>query len=160
MKKELFRKTNSKWVTVKELIGGSLCLTAAALLTAGFLAVNLKTSWEMGIFAILVSLVFIALLWMVGFWGIQGYLAWRRAPRILAEQDGEYLYLCGMGDEKLSLQELAEAQILYAGRKPIFGSRRDGYGDVIIRTGSKNYRLRYVHRGYEAPERIRAILLE
>lgn len=160
MKKALFLKTDSKWVTVKELIGGALCLTVAAVSTVWILAVNLKTNWEMGIFAVLASALFIALLWMVGVWGIQGYLEWKRAPHVLVEQDGEFLYFCGMGEEKVTLRELATAQILYAGRKPIFGSKKVGYGDVIIRTASKNYRLRYVRGGHEASDRIRALLLE
>ena len=85
---------------------------------------------------------------------IRPYFIWRKSPEVLAESDGEYLYIHGQKQAKIPLSDLAGATVTY--HLPFIYSKEflavllthlfsENYGDLSLDVpGYGRYRLCFV----------------
>ena len=82
------------------------------------------------------------------------YFLYRKSPDVLAETDGEYLYIHGIKEAKILLSEISEAMVFV--KLPYIYSNEfvsvllihlfsEKYGDLVLEIpGHGNYKLRFV----------------
>jgi hypothetical protein len=82
------------------------------------------------------------------------YFLYRKSPEVLAETDGEYLYIHGIKEAKILLSEISEAMVFV--KLPYIYSNEfvsvllihlfsEKYGDLVLEIpGHGNYKLRFV----------------
>ena len=137
-----------------ELVAGALIMAAAAVaLPLGIALIDvalLLNPYLLG-FVFIVMLAFCA----VGYFCfIHPYALYRRMPEVLAETDGEYLYIHAKKEARIPLAEISDATvrfelpfILQKGflRELMIHLCSEEYGDVILETeGHGTYKMRFV----------------
>ena len=99
---------------------------------------------------------------------IRPYFIYRKSPEVLAETDGEYIYIYGKKQAKIPLSDLADATVTY--QLPFFYSKEliavllthlfsEKYGDLILDVpGYGSYKLRFVSNVKASADELLAFL--
>ena len=135
------------------LIGAIVMLAVVILLPAAVIVEDVSLILNPYVFGVIV----IGLL-MFGsfayFLFMRPYFLYRKSPEVLAESDGEYLYIHGNKEVKIPLSEISEAMVFV--KLPYIYSNEfvavllihlfsEKYGDLVLEIpGHGNYKLRFV----------------
>ena len=109
----LVRKISKPRLLVAECIGGAILMVAAMLiLPIGMISIDaalLLNPYVLGI-----VIIGMLLFGLVGYFiFIRPYLLYRKLPEILAETDGEFLYIHSKKEAKIPLSELSDAYVRF-----------------------------------------------
>ena len=152
--KVLVRKMSKFLILKVQLIIGAIVMLAAMIVPpVGIImedASLLSNPYVLGI-------VLISMLMFGGFayfLFVRPYLVYRKMPEVLAETDGEYLYIYGKKEAKIPLTAFADAMVTY--HLPFIYSKEliatlithffsENYGDLIIDVpGYGSYEMNFV----------------
>ena len=150
----LVKKMRSLGILKLEMLCGAIVMAAAMiLLPAAVMVEDVTLMLNPYVFGIVVigMLMFGSFAY---FLFMRPYFLYRKSPDVLAETDGEYLYLHGKREAKISLSDLSEATVFV--KLPYLYSKEliavllihlfsEQYGDLIVEIpGHGSYRLRFV----------------
>ena len=152
--KILVKKMSSFGILKLEMIFGAIIMLAAMiLLPVGIMmgdASLLLNPYVLGV-VVIGMLMFGSFAY---FLFMRPYFIYRKSPEVLAETDGEYIYIYGKKQAKIPLSDLAGATVTF--QLPFFYSKEliavllthlfsEKYGDLILDVpGYGSYKLRFV----------------
>ena len=150
----LVKKMSSLGILVVQMVVGAIIMVAAMIGLPAAIAIQdislLLNPYVLGV-VIIGMLMFGSFAY---FLFIRPYFIYRKSPNVLAETDGEYVYLYGKKNAKIPLSAFTRAVVTYhlpflyskefvAGVLTYFFS--ENYGDLSIDVpGHRSYRLRFV----------------
>ena len=168
--KVLVKKMKSLGILKLEMVVGAIIMLAVLILLPGSIAVQdaslLLNPFVLG--TVLVGMVMFGS--FAYFLFIRPYFLYRKSPEVLAETDGEYLYIHGKKEAKIPLADLADCIVDYT--LPFVYSKEfiavllvhlfsEKYGDLTLEVpGYGTYKLRFVANVQAATEELIAFLNE
>ena len=166
--KILVRKMRSFGILTAQLIFGAIVMLAAMILLPVGVATTdaslLLNPYVLGV--VLVGMLMFAS--FAYFLFIRPYFLYRKSPEVLAESDGEYLYLYGKKQAKIPLSAFGDAVVTY--HLPFVYSKElvatllvylfsENYGDLSIDVPEYgSYTLRFVSNVQETADALVAYL--
>ena len=158
--KTLVKKMSSFGILKVQLIIGALVMVAAMVVPPVGIIVGdptlIRNPYVLGV--VLVGMLMFGA--FAYFLFIRPYLIYRKLPEVLAETDGEYIYIYGKKQAKIPLSAFAGAMITY--QLPFIYSNEfiatlvvylcsEKYGDLILDVPDYgSYKLRFVSKVREA----------
>ncbi len=151
------------------IIGALVMLAAMIMLPVGIMQVDpsmLLNPYVLGV--VIIGMLMFGL--FAYFLFIRPYFIYRKSPDVLAETDGEYLYLYGKKQAKIPLSELEGASVLVS--LPFLYSKEfiavlmihlfsEQYGDLTLDVpGYGSYKLRFVSNVRETADELLSFLNE
>ena len=166
----LVRKMNSFGILKVQLILGAIVMLAAMIMLPVGIAAGdpslLLNPYVLGV-VIIGMLMFGSFAY---FLFIRPYFMYRKSPDILAETDGEYVYIHGKKEAKIPLSAFEGALVTYhlpfvyskefiAALLTYFSSEH--YGDLCLEVpGYGKYKLRFVARAQATAEQLTSLLCD
>ena len=151
------------------IIGALVMLAAMIMLPVGIMQVDpsmLLNPYVLGV--VIIGMLMFGL--FAYFLFIRPYFVYRKSPDVLAETDGEYLYLYGKKQAKIPLSELEGASVFVS--LPFLYSKEfiavlmihlfsEQYGDLTLDVpGYGSYKLRFVSNVRETADELLTFLNE
>ena len=151
------------------IIGALVMLAAMIMLPVGIMQVDpsmLLNPYVLGV--VIIGMLMFGL--FAYFLFIRPYFIYRKSPDVLAETDGEYLYLYGKKQAKIPLSELEGASVFVS--LPFLYSKEfiavlmihlfsEQYGDLTLDVpGYGSYKLRFVSNVRETADELLSFLNE
>lgn len=160
----LVKKMRSLGILKLEMLIGAIVMAAVViLLPASIMMEDVSLMLNPYLFGVVVigMLMFGSFAY---FLFMRPYFLYRKSPDVLAETDGEYLYLHGKREAKIPLSDISEATVFV--KLPYLYSKEliavllihlfsEQYGDLIVEIpGHGNYRLRFVSNAQAAAQEL------
>ena len=161
----LIRKMNGLGLLKLELIIGALIMAAAVIgLPAGIMSIDIALMANP--YGLGVVLIGILMFGSVGFFCfVRPYILYRKLPEVLAETDGEFLYIHAKKEAKIPLADLSDAyvriELPYLLQKEFLAEFiihifSEEYGNVVLEMpGKGTYRMRFVAHAKDAANELR-----
>ena len=154
--KVLVKKMKSLGILKLEMVVGAIIMLAVLILLPGSIAVQdaslLLNPFVLG--TVLVGMVMFGS--FAYFLFIRPYFLYRKSPEVLAETDGEYLYIHGKKEAKRPLADLSDCIVDYTLPFVIFHGFI-GSTEQVKRAVERGYFLSFGHRTFRSPKSIEAM---
>ena len=152
--KALVKKMSSLGILMAEMVVGAIIMIAVVIaLPVGIAIVDVSILLNPFVLGVVVAgmIMFGSFAY---FLFIRPYFLYRKSPEVLAETDGEYVYIYGKKQAKIPLSAFAEATVTY--QLPFIYSKElvatlltylfsEKYGDLIVDVpGYGSYKMRFV----------------